>query len=51
MRKSKLIKIEIQGGVASVIRLPKGIRVQIRDLDSEAIGESSIENYEGPIKD
>lgn len=51
MKKSKLVKIEVQGGVARVIQLPKGIRVQVHDLDNEAAGEPSIENYEGPIED
>lgn len=48
MKKSKFVKIVVQGGVAHLMRKSRGVRVEIMDYDNaiDNGGEPTVETYE-----
>ena len=51
-KRIKVVQIDVLGGVANVVAIPKGVRVIIRDYDNEECGEKPcIATYEGSTKE
>ena len=46
-KKEKQVVIEIRGGCATPVILPKGVKVKIVDYDVEGLDPKRITNYEG----
>ena len=46
-KKEKQVVIEVRGGCATPVILPKGVKVKIVDYDVEGLDPKRITNYEG----
>ena len=46
MKQDKLVKIEVRGGIAEVVRKSSGITVEIIDWDNIERGDDGRETYE-----
>jgi hypothetical protein len=53
-RTKKIVRIEIRGGIADILSVPAGVRVEMRDYDTEGVdGNPPFVEYEcdGPVNE